>query len=47
MTAEGLTRETLPAETAGEGHGEAARGPSAPALTAPSVSNKIDSKPII
>ena len=37
MTAEGLTRETLPAETAGGVYGEATR---APALTEPASSNQ-------
>jgi hypothetical protein len=40
MAGEGLTRETLPAETAGGFYGEATRGRSAPALTEPASSNQ-------
>ncbi len=40
MTAEGLTRQTLPAETGGGFYGEAIRGRSAPTLTEPASSNQ-------
>lgn len=46
MTAEGLRREACQQRRQGAWHGEATRGPSAPALTELGIS-KIDSKPLV